>query len=336
MIYNPVAGRSEGRRLAQVEAAAEVLRQAGVQTVVAASKGPQQGGEQARQMVNAGCDTVFACGGDGTVNDVLQGLVGTQAALGIIPLGTANALAHDLRIPRRAVSAAQSALNAERQRIAVGRVEFHDPAGRSFSRFFTIAVGVGMDAHLFYRLQTNLKQRMGMNAYYAEALHLWMTKHPRRFEVIFQDAINGQTRREQVTQVLAVRITQFGGVLRKLAPQAALRRPDFQLILFKTASRSAYLLYVLRSLLDGSWSVPGVELAHSTRLECQQLNAGNNGHDAARIYAEADGELLGNLPVSVSMVPDALTILVPQTLATEKVRSKLIVATPPPVGNPVS
>src|SRR5581483_1821531 len=154
----------------------------------------------------------------------------------------------------------------------------------------------------------------------------------RRFEVIFQDAINGQTRQEQVSQVLAVRITQFGGVLRKLAPQAALRRPDFQLILFKTTSRSAYLLYVLRSLLDGSWSVPGVELAHSTRLECRQLNSGNNGHDAARIYAEADGELLGNLPVSLSMVPDALTILVPQTLATEKVRSKLIVATPPPVG----
>jgi YegS/Rv2252/BmrU family lipid kinase len=335
LIYNPVAGKHEGRRIAQVEGAAEVLRGSGVQVSVAASKGPQLGGEQAQQMVASGCDTVFACGGDGTVNDVLQGLVGTQAALGIIPLGTANALAHDLRIPRRAVSAAQSALNAERKRIAVGKVEFGASSGETGTRYFTVALGVGMDADMFYHLQSNLKQRMGMNAYYAEALHLWMTKHPSRFEVQFQDSVNGQTRREQVSQVLAVRISQFGGVLRRLAPDAALRRPDFQLILFKTSSRTAYLLYVLRSLLDGSWSVPGVELAHSARLECHLSNRGNNGHDSPRIYAEADGEVLGTLPVSVSIVPDALTILVPQTLATEKVRSTLMVA-PPPVSNPVS
>jgi diacylglycerol kinase family enzyme len=108
-----------------------------------------------------------------------------------------------------------------------------------------------------------------------------------------------------------------------------------QLVLFKTDSRLPYLMYILRSLAGGRWRVPGVELAHSTRL-CCQLDAADNGEGASsRVYVEADGEVLGRLPVEVTVVPNALTLLVPQQLATEKVRDH-VMATAPRVGNAVS
>src|SRR5579863_1752186 len=276
LIYNPVSGRQDERRRAQVEAAAAALRQGGVQAAIVASRGPRQAGEQARQLVADGCGAVFACGGDGTVHDVLQGMVFSNAALGIIPMGTANALAHDLGLPRHPARAARAALSATPQRIAVGRISFQDKESRVATRYFVIAVGVGVDADLFYRLHANMKQRMGMGAYYSEALRLWLTHDLGRFEAEFTDAQSGELRREAVSQALAVRISHFGGVLRRFAPGAALRRNDVQLVLFKTSSRLPYLMYIMRSLAGGRWHVPGVDLAHSTRLICRPL-AGAQG-----------------------------------------------------------
>jgi diacylglycerol kinase (ATP) len=335
LIYNPISGRQDERRRAQVEAAAAALREGGVQAVIVASKGPRQAGQQARELIEQGCGAVFACGGDGTVHDVLQGLVFTNAALGVLPMGTANALAHDLGLPRDPLRAARAALTAIPQRIAVGRIAFHDRDGNACTRYFVIAVGVGVDADLFYRLHANAKQRMGMGAYYAEALRLWLTHDLGRFEVEFTDARTGEMRRELVSQALAVRITQFGGVLRRFAPGAALRRNDVQLVLFNTSSRLPYLMYIVRALAGGNWHVPGVQLAHSTRLVCRAPSGGNGSGASSRIYIEADGEVLGRLPAEMTIVPSALTLLVPQDVAREKVRNRVI-ATAPSVGDAVS
>ncbi len=333
LIYNPASGRQHGRRMAQIEAAARVLHNTGVETIIAASKGPGEAGAQAQQMIADGCDSILACGGDGTIHDVIQGMVYSQAAVGIIPLGTANALAHDLGVPRNPVAAARLALTAERRRVAVGRVTFNKTDSESQTRYFIVAAGVGVDAHLFYRIHSRLKQRMGMKAYYAEAFHLWFTHELSRFEVELTDPY-GNTRRESVSQMLAVRITQFGGVLRKLAPGAALDRNDVQVLLFRTSSRVPYLLYLIKTLLRGDMPVPGVELVHTSRLTCRPLTSGNGA--TARIYAEADGELLGKLPVEITVVPRALTLLVPQSLAMERLQDKLLVSAAPPVGDAIS
>ncbi len=117
---------------------------------------------QVHHAIAHGCDTIFACGGDGTVHDVLQGMVGSRVSLGIIPLGTANALAHDLQLPRSAGAAARASLTAKPRRVAVGRVEYQDLEGNRGSRFFTVAAGVGLDAHLFYKLNPLVKGHLGM------------------------------------------------------------------------------------------------------------------------------------------------------------------------------
>ena len=305
LLYNPQSGRRRGQRLADVEAALTVLKQAGVEAAMAETRGAAETGAQARHAIERGCDTVFACGGDGTVHDVLQGLVGTDATMGIIPLGTANSLAHDLGLPLRPEAAARSALTAKPRRVAVGRVEYRDLSGLAASRYFTVAVGIGVDAHLFYKLNPAAKRRFGMAAYCARATHLWLTHPLEKFSVALAE--EGTTRRVEVSQLLAVRIGDFGGVLRELAPGASLDRNDLRFVFFHTRSRLAYLRYVIRGLVGAHWSVPGIELVNGTRAECSSLNT----RPESRIYLEADGELLGTLPAKITMAEGRVNLLGP-------------------------
>jgi diacylglycerol kinase (ATP) len=309
LLYNPLSGRRRGRRLADVEAALSVLRSAGVEASAAPTRAASDAADQTRQAIAEGCDTVFACGGDGTVHDVLQGLVGTPAALAIIPLGTANSLAHDLRLPLSPVHAAHTALTAKPRHIVVSRIEYQDFAGNRAARYFTVIVGIGVDAHLFYKLDPRAKRRLGMGAYCAKATRLWLTHKMETFAVEIRE--EGESRRAEVSQLLAVRIGYFGGVLRYLAPGASLDRDDLRLVLFHTRSRLAYLRYVLRGVFGTSWEVPGIELIHNRAAVCRELASSANSQMKSRIFVEADGELLGTLPAEISVVRDTVILLMP-------------------------
>ena len=110
---------------------------------------------------------------------------------------------------------------------------------------------------------------------------------------------------------MAVRIRNFGGVLQELAPGASLDRDDMRLVFCRTASRLAYLAYVTRGLLRLRWTIPGIDLAYSTRVSCQYRSPTRPSQEQRKIYVEADGELLGTLPAEITVVPDALTLLAP-------------------------
>jgi diacylglycerol kinase (ATP) len=304
LLYNPLSGRRRARRLAEVEAARLVLHRAGIEATIEPTRAQSDATEQAHRAIREGCDAIFACGGDGTVHDVLQGVVGSNAALGIIPLGTANALAHDLRLPLSPVTAARVSLTAKPRRIAVGRVDYLEFSGNRGSRFFTVAAGIGADAHLFYKLNPLVKGQLGMTAYYAKATRLWLTHPMQKFVVEMEES------RAEVSQLLAVRIQNFGGMLRELAPGASLSRDDLRLVLFRTHSRLAYLHYIIRGVVGAQWQVGGIELVHSAKVECRPLALTNSG-SGKRILVEADGELLGTLPVEIGIVPNALSLLVP-------------------------
>jgi YegS/Rv2252/BmrU family lipid kinase len=311
LLYNPLSGSRRQRRVADIEAAMAVLRAAGVEVSAEPTSASGDDQRQTHQAIAEGCDTVFACGGDGTVHDVLQGLVGSQTALGIIPLGTANALAHDLGLPLSPAAAARASLTATPRRIAVGQVTYQKLSSGSGSRYFTVTVGVGADAHLFYKLDPLVKNRFGMAAYYAKATLLWLTLKLENLAVEILDEGGGQTGQIEVSQLLAVRIREFGGILRELAPGASLQRNDLRLVLFRTRSRVAYLRYILRGLFGAHWDVNGIELLHCTKVNCHPLAVSGNSSKDSRIFVEADGELLGTLPAEISIVPDALTLLFP-------------------------
>lgn len=303
LIYNPTSGSKRQDRMRSIGIVSQTLGDAGVDAVQVPTTGPGTAGEQAGDAIAHGCDAVLACGGDGTVHEVLQGVVGTEAALGIIPLGTANSLAFDLRIPRDPRSAAQWLLRAEPRRIAAGKVEYGAGSGRQ-SRYFTVAAGVGADAYLAYALSVEFKRTHGMAAYYAKATQIWALHHFPHFEVRFKDKPTGESRVERVSEMLAVRITDFGGVLRRMAPKAALKRDDLELVLFKTRKRTSYLRFILSNMIGRNARVSDILFVPVEEVECVPIEGGE-----AKIHVEADGEVLGRVPARISMVPDAFTLL---------------------------
>jgi diacylglycerol kinase (ATP) len=311
ILFNPNSGPR--RRDTELDRAIGVIQSAGIRTDLTVCNSSQEATIHTRFAVASGSDTLFACGGDGTIHDVIQELAGTQVALAILPFGTANALAHDLGIPRRPSAAAQTAVNGRVRRIPLGRIEYHDFNDKPAHRYFTVAAGVGVDAHLFYKLNRDLMKKGGMAAYYLKAWNLWATHRMRRFEV---DYVNGSGMRQQsaLTELLAVRIRFFGNILRELLPGAHLDRPDLRAIMCRTDSRAAYLRYVAGALSGRRWNIDGIDLVSCSEVICklpEPTKVDSDGKNKDRVYVEADGELLGRLPARMTMLPDALSLVVP-------------------------
>jgi diacylglycerol kinase (ATP) len=311
LLYNPDSGGRRNRRRAELDSVLAVLGDAGVEASLILAESREHAEQKTRQAILSGCDTVFACGGDGTIHNIVQVLINTPVALAVLPMGTANALAHDLGLPMNLVAATKSLLHAKPRRVALGRIRYQDFAGGASTRHFVLAAGVGVDAHLFYKLASGTKRRLGMAAYYYRAWHLWFTYAMTRFRVEYTGDGSDQPQQADVTELMGVRIQNFGGVLNEFAPGASLDRNDLRLILCRTSSRLAYLSYVARALLRRQWTVPGIDLAHASKTVCQYLEPTNGSARARKIYVEADGELLGTLPAEITMVPNALSILMP-------------------------
>jgi Sphingosine kinase and enzymes related to eukaryotic diacylglycerol kinase len=306
LIYNPFAGFRRQHRLRQVESAAAELRRAGVTAEIAESRGPAQAGSQAQDAVRAGFDTIIACGGDGTIHDVLQGMVGyTQAALGVLPLGTANALANDLKIPHDPVQAMRRQLQYLPTTIAAGVIEScrSDPKPR---RYFTVMSGVGPDALLVYSLSAEAKERWGVSAYVANAFWEYITYRYAPFELEITDTA-GQRTTLTSAQVMAVRIQNFGGPLKRFARGARLTCSHLRAVVFRGGVRLSYPAYLLAALFGIEVNIPGVTLVDAREMVCRALPGRNN----RRIYCEADGECLWTLPVRISIVPAAFSLLMP-------------------------
>jgi diacylglycerol kinase family enzyme len=260
----------------------------------------------AREAVHRGCDTILACGGDGTVHEVLQSLVGTSVALGVVPLGTANALAANLGLRSSPSKTVRKLLDATPVSISVGHIFYRDAAGSTQSRYFTVAAGVGADALFLTRLDPSLKRRFGYLLYLVEGFRVWATYSFPLFEAVFVERASATPRVEEVSQLLAVRIRDFGGVLHNLAPGATLHKNGLRLVAFKTRSRLRYFRYVMAAIFGHPRTTRQIELLDAVSVECRPVNG-----SSARVYAEADGESLGGLPIRIEIAPQTVTLLIP-------------------------
>jgi diacylglycerol kinase (ATP) len=306
LIYNPASGQHSARRGAVLAELLRVFREAGVEADAFETGGPGSAMGLAERVVSEGYDSIVACGGDGTVHEIVQTLVGSEIALGVFPLGTANALASDLGLIGKPDKVAQRLLQAKPSRVSVGRIHFRDTAGKPDSRYFVVAAGVGADALLMSRLDPRLKRRLGYVLYLLEAARIWATDSFPLFRADFAADGNGTTRVAEVSQLLAVRVRSFGGVLRTLAPGASLRNGNLSLLAFATRSRISYMRFLLAVIAGRHTFAREIELLQAASVECYPRNG-----SAAPIFVEADGEVLGSLPVRLEVVPHSLTLLIP-------------------------
>lgn len=304
LVDNPASGLLSSRRDSTVQAALTALESAGIQVEHLTIDGPGSGAALTREAIERGCDSVIVCGGDGTVHEVMQCLVGTQIALGVVPMGTANALASNLGLDKSPAKAISALLKAKRVQVPVGRVFYYNGDGAEHWRYFTVAAGVGADALLMARMDPGLKRRFGYLLYLVEAFRIWVSHPFPLFQARFGGNGNGKGHVADASQILAVRVHSFGGVLGTLAPCATLHSDKLCMLTFKTRSRYRYARFLLAVVGQRHTFSRDVELVQADSVECTPRNG-------TRVYVEADGEVLGHLPVRIEVASEALTLLIP-------------------------
>jgi diacylglycerol kinase family enzyme len=215
-------------------------------------------------------------------------------------------LAADLKIPRDPVLAVQRQFTYKPHTIAAGVIEHCRDETPKLQRHFTVMAGVGPDALLVYTLSANAKARFGVAAYVVNAFWEYVRYRHAPFSVTLTGA-GGKNETIESAQIMAVRIHDFGGPLKKFARGADLTRNDLRVIVFRGSVRLSYPLYLMAALFGLQIRIPGVELVDATEIICRPLAGGED----RRIYCEADGECLWRLPVRLSIVPDAFRLLMP-------------------------
>lgn len=244
--------------------------------------------ELARDAVAAGADLILVLGGDGTINEVANGMIPSRVPLGVLPGGTANVLANELGLGNGLERAIERLGQCGERRIAVGKL--CNPGGES--RYFLLMAGAGLDATIVTKVHPGLKARAGKLAY-------WVAGLGEFFGTVgqFHAHIGGQ--QSQHGFVLASRVRNYGGDM-EIASRASLLSDDFEVVLFEGSNPLRYAAYMTAVTLRQVKSMPGVRAARAQRVEF-----------SGDAHLQIDGEYAGRLPATLEMAPDALTLLVP-------------------------
>ncbi len=291
IIYNPVA-RGLSRHMSMLQSSTALLAKQGIDAKLVATTAPGSAGAQTRREIEAGCDLIVAAGGDGTINEVIEGMLHTAVPLAILPGGTANVLAREMRMPIHIGNAAAQISALEPCRIAVGSMRLSDSAARCF----VCMTGAGLDAEIVYRLNLDLKALAGKLAYYVSGF-AQVLRPVREFQV----TVDG--RKYQASFALVSRVRNYGGDL-EIARGASLLRGDFEIVLFRGTLSARYLGYLAGVATRQVHRMKGCTVLRGRSVSC--LPANSDG-----VYVQVDGELAGKLPATIELIPDALTLLAP-------------------------
>ena len=216
----------------------------------------------------------------------------TNVPLAILPGGTANVLAREMRLPIHIAKAAARITALTPLRIAVGSSQIDGAAARAF----VCVAGAGLDAEIVYRLNLDLKAAAGKLAYYVGGFSQVLRPLPE-----FQVTVDGKN--YEASFALISRVRNYGGDL-EIARTASLLRDDFEVVLFRGKLSVRYLAYLAGVAAKQLHRIKGCTVLRGRSVTC--LPPGNQP-----VYVQLDGELAGKLPATMELLPDALTLLAP-------------------------
>jgi diacylglycerol kinase (ATP) len=286
----------KGSGRARLDSAVRILRDAGSHVELIATPGPQTAGELAGRAVDAGCDLILAAGGDGTINEAVNGIAGSNVLFGILPAGTANVLANEIGFSNRPDHAAKQLLDATPVRIALGVLERPELP----RRHFVLMAGVGLDARIVYELDLDLKGKLGKLAYWHGGFRQFGRPVPR-----FHLSVNGS--QYCASFALITRVRNYGGDF-EIARRIRLTDNDFEIVVFQNHQWQDYLRFFGAVMTNRLHGTSGVAITRATQVDV-------NAPEDQRIYIQTDGEAIGVLPATISIIPDALTLLMPKSYA---------------------
>jgi diacylglycerol kinase (ATP) len=276
-----------------VEQALSLMTQRGHRVHPAPTTGPDTAADIARECIARGADLIVAAGGDGTINEVANGVVGSAIPMMVLPGGTANVLAMEIGVGGKVKKAVKRMHLLEPRRIPCGRLT----TASGEQRYFLLMAGAGLDAHIVHTLSPWLKARLGKLAYWVGGFGSVMRVLPQ-----FDVRVNGHHWRSSFT--LASRVRNYGGDL-EIARSIRIDEPAFELIIFEGRLAFAYLRYFYGVVANQLERMKGVTVTKATAIEFQNPDG--------EALVQIDGEPLGPLPVRVELVPDALTLMIPST-----------------------
>jgi YegS/Rv2252/BmrU family lipid kinase len=303
LIHNPVAGHREcDAELRQT--AAQLVERGWDLLDIERTHGHGDATAYARKAVAAGCDVLFVVGGDGTVAQAVDGLVGSQTALAILPGGTGNVLARQLNLPTPGalrlhpiLDAAELLLDGQTRRVDVGRVS--GTTGGGNPRHFLCWGGVGFDARLNQAVNqdTERKKRLGLLAFLLSGLSTLR-------EFVGTSAIvrvDGARVSRRMLMLVANNI-QLYGVFFRMAPRAILDDGFLDICIFQGRHPARALLHLAQIALNRHIQDPRVDIYRAKRVEIRT---------ARTMPVHVDGDYVGDTPIVMEVVPRALSLIVP-------------------------
>lgn len=268
-----------------------LLEAEGIEAVASATSGPSDATRLARDAVKGGAGTVISYGGDGTLNEVIQGMIGSPASLAVWAGGTANVVARDLGLPFGKEGLAKIIGAGKTRRITLGLAS--KPG--SFQRYFFMFSGIGLDASIARDVNLKLKRMTGQFAYWVTGLMHMVSWRAEPFEV----EVDG--RKYESIFTLVGNGKGYGGGL-CMTPKARLEEPWFEVFIMPRRSNNVVYLSDLAACLSGN-----AERTKATLVRGQHVKASS----PRELWVQADGEIIGALPMTFDAVPDALSIIVP-------------------------
>jgi YegS/Rv2252/BmrU family lipid kinase len=270
-----------------VKSRLEILERLGKHAVIKTTQGPGDAEAQTERAVEQGYETIVAAGGDGTINEVVNGIGTSSVALGILPMGTVNVFALELGIPFNLAAAWKVIRNHKVRAIDLASANGH---------YFVQMAGVGLDAQIVERNSRHIKHVLGPLSYLLTATQVAAEKPPRvRVTSEGVPTVEGSF-------VLVGNGRFYGGPL-ALFNEADMQDGLLDVCVFKHMNHLALMRY-LRGALFGSLS----KFTDVRYFKARHLRVEAN----RRVPFEADGELAGHAPVEFTVRRRKLRVLVPE------------------------
>lgn len=293
LISNPKTGRygSLRRQMRPIQDVVSRLESLGIKVNLHLTSRAGEATEIAARAARNGNAEVIVAGGDGTINEAIQGLAGTEARLAIIPRGTANVLARELGLPLDDAQAVAVVARGKSRKIYLGLVIDETT---NETRYFVLMAGIGLDASVVERVQPSLKKRIGKGAFWVSGLSHLAAWNPQPFTL----EIEGN--KYDATFAAIGKAAKYGGDL-AITPGARLDEREFEICMIKTTSRLRYLRLLSYAMREGMpRDNPEVRFVKAAKVKAY----GN-------APVQVDGELIGQLPMRFEIAPHSLEVIVP-------------------------
>jgi len=293
LIYNPYAGGLRGARIERLDRAERALQNQAHTVTRHATRGPRTAGDVARECVAAGSDLIVAAGGDGTINEVADGLMGSDVPLGILPAGTANVLAAEMKLGGSMERAAHNLQDCLPRRVSMGKLLFGDGT----SQHFLLMAGAGLDARIVFTLDAGMKSRFGKAAYWLGGARQ-IGRKLEEFDVETDGA------RHTCSFALISKVRNYGGDF-EIARKVRLTDEQFEVVLFAGANSFRYVIYLAGVAVNQLRNMPGVTIYRAAVVRLMP-------RDGNAVHLQVDGEYAGKLPATISAEPGGVMLLIPR------------------------